>query len=127
MFDENPVHVQNSTDLLPLYSSFAKDKILKIPNLPDRKLQPGADVVDRNDETRNSVMYSSLHNKKDNMFRRSLDRFPLGASKSFAELTSSPKAPLKSRTLMNEVSNKNLSLLKKCALQGIRSSSFKNE
>jgi hypothetical protein len=71
-------------------------------------------------------MYSTLHPKKDNMFRRSFDRSLLGASKSLVALTAPSKAPLKSKTLMNESSNKNLSLLKKCALQGIRSSSFKN-
>lgn len=127
MYDEYPVYSDYSTDMLPLYSSFAKDNQLKVPNLPGKKMIPGFDISDKTEETRKSAMYSSLYGKKDNMFNRvSPDKSVIRISKSSIDLKASPKSPRKTKNFMDEISNKTQSLLKKCALQGIRSSSFKN-
>lgn len=127
MYDEYPIYSDYSTDMLPLYSSFAKDQQLKIPNLPGRKMIPGLEVSDNPEETRKSAMYSSLYGKKDNMFNRvSPDKSVMRISKSSIDLKASPKSPRKIKNFMDEASGKTQSLLKKCALQGIRSSSFKN-
>ena len=71
-------------------------------------------------------MLNTLHRKKENMFNRvSPDKSLLKASKSSFELkTSSPKTS-RLPEYNDENSEKNFSLFKKCALQGIRSSSFK--
>ena len=128
MYDEYPNYHPLSTDYLPLYSSFSKDHKLNVPELPGKKMQAESEVrEDSGILTRRSPALDTLYKRKDNMFNRvSPDRSLLKISKSTYELNSSGKGQPKN--LKDEFAtegSKTMSLLKKCALQGIRASSFK--
>lgn len=128
MYDEYPSYHPLSTDYLPLYSSFAKDNKLSVPELPGKKMQAESEIKeDSGILTRRSPALDTLYKRKDNMFNRvSPDRSLLKISKSTYELNTSAKGQPKN--LKDEFSaegSKTMSLLKKCALQGIRASSFK--
>lgn len=127
MYDEYPTLSPTSTDFLPLYSSFSKDGQLAIPELPGKKMEASNGENDKIDiPTRRSQMFDTLFKKKENMFNRvSPESSLIKTSKSAYDLKAPSKSPKKSKFNAVDDFSKTSSLLKKCALQGIRASGFK--
>lgn len=125
MYDEYKTYQSTSTDFLPMYSSFSKDNQLHIPELPGKKMQVENDKETTEEpDTRRSQMFDTLHKKQENMFKRvSPERSLLRVSKSAFELPKDKSKKQKQSDPFTE--SKTTSLLKKCALQGIRAGSFK--
>ncbi|CAI2366709.1 unnamed protein product [Moneuplotes crassus] len=119
MYDEYKKSLPLSTDYIPMYSSFSKDKIMNMPDLPGSKMIPVADTSGEADPilTKKSMVMDTLYGG-------SPMRLLSKTSFSTADLHASIKSPRDSK-ISAERDNSSLSLLKKCALQGIRASSFK--
>ena len=117
-----------STDFLPMFSSFSNDNQFSINDLPGKKMEPefGNDESSTNLYSRRSQMIDTLYKKKDNMFSRvSPNKCLIRPSKSTIDMGISPRSPKQMQTPFDETGSKTVSLLKKCAAQGIRASGFK--
>ena len=98
--------------------------MLSIPDLPGKKMNVEEEVQDEEVNKKNQL-YESLYKKKDSMFKRvSPTKTAMKESKSTLSIKSVDPQTM-TKTSFGGFSDKNMSLLKKCALQGIRASSFK--